>query len=628
MPGVDLPDSVLLSGGGNIAGIETYVGNNPSEATVKAAVAAIIASGKPGTIYGSGTTTLTSKITVGSGVAIKGVPFMLNYDLANTLPDAGYSHVLGTTWEFVGDGTQSGGTNNEYTYNRDGTFDCFTYNETNTGAVSTPLTGFELENIQIRNFRHGVNIGAMDMAGLTHGRIYHVSAIGCAGWGFSFVNSCHTEFDRIYAEACLNGFLFGSYAVTLLSAMTGGVGGNNVTWFGGNCDFGTIYVITPSGTTNYLSRGIVFECQGASTYGQMNQVKVRGRLQVNRFNATSYSQSWTIASGSNSVTVPDSTKLRVGLPVSPTTTANGYTTNQTYVVKSITDATHITVADKITGTAITGSGSGAMTFVSQGSPCVEVISLSGPSISNCDFGWLDIEGASTAALYVENCFGSHFAVGQLPNTATNGAGIVLRNSQTNKLFSLNDAYIDADSNSNQSLFDGRAAGWRWASLGGQWIEGGAPTMAVGGHRLSFYGSKSWDFQKQGPSGGNLLLPNLFVAQSLKAATRSADWTIDYSHGQNYILRATGAATGTLPTITDTLVGTVWTFLNKGSAAAKIKTAAGQGYGGGSYLYVTLAAQAAGPPVVNAKVTLLAVKDDQGNYWWEAFLYPGATVTIS
>ena len=338
----------------------------------------------------------------------------------------------------------------------DGTFSAFVYNNVALGSNPTiwdGITGVTIKSIGFQNFYRGLDIGAANAGGLTWSLLEDLHFTNIQDWGISCINFMHLTVRGINTTDC------GMQSTLANGIVTGGQ------YWGSNypnaaCSLGNSYFYDlfneqkRSGNFVRFTRGIVFEVAGASAI--LNEIHAKG-IQSNKLTSSLLTDNAVlITNGNTSIQVTASSNYAVGMPVRFTSTANGFNINQTYVVASIIDATHITLSNgraNSNATAISPTGSSTMTLTSYGFPNFELSCVTGATgIENSSFLELDVENVTEIAVYCENAFAVNMSMHQVQTSAT--TSLVLRNCSVWALSRTSTSY-DADANSSSvSRLDG------------------------------------------------------------------------------------------------------------------------------------------------------------------------------
>lgn len=470
--------------------------------------------------YNAGTLTPyaigNNSIPIYAGVGYRGQPpVLVRTNPLGMLPDGHPSFIGGTV--FQGDGTAPG--------MWDGAVDQAAPDSPDFLVKTIPQG--RIYGLGFQNVSYGILSGAQNVQGIVYGEVDEIYVIDATQWGVFFSNFQHITFGKIFT------WNFG--------AVGGQYYGTNFTPGGaqspgdGNSVWRDLFHYTQ---TSPLSRGIVFEAAGLNTHLGSTHVF---NLQNNTYNRVLQSDTATFTISSTSIGVPDGTKYKVGLPVWVTTTGNGFTLGRTYMVNSVAGNT-ITLATSKSTAAISATASGTLTLNSYGMPLVEVVGLGSTNACQGDhFEWLDLEGASTAPLYLENTSLGDY---RLVSNATCQAMVVGRSVGYSKIRSDLAAWLDFDSNTAMS-YEGALSGWRQTALPGRW-----QNSTLGLNEIGF-GSVNGDIQQR---TGGFLYPS---GSGIGTKVGIGDSTQNPESMTNVgvIGCHTAGITRTLPTITDASVAT-------------------------------------------------------------------------
>lgn len=376
---------------------------------IEAAIAYLIATGKPGTVlYRAEDYTITRSIPLVSNISHVGIAPKLSF-VAN-VPDAKFSTTGGTRFNIAAGVT------------------AFTWNNVDKGADEANIATFSLTGANMRNITfigglRAIDIGAMRAMGVVWSEFVNLFAFDQTGdYAFDFKNFQHCWFDRLYASsgtAILSGGGI-RFASKLSNAL-----------LPGNSEFGEIYTYCE----NRKNKSIVIESSGPAG-SVLNQLKVRGRLQGNRYGpGTPDVVAGTFTSGIAAIAVPDASVFQVGYPVVFASTAPTNFIAQVifFVVALDTQANTITLAEvQTTSTPITPGSSGTFNISHAGWPSVMIwANNSASTVSNSDFGQLDCEAyGNVAALIVSKTRNCKAFLSECMTSQTNTA-LVTRDAEIN-----------------------------------------------------------------------------------------------------------------------------------------------------------------------------------------------------
>lgn len=561
---------------------------------VAAASAVIGLSGKPTrVVLQSGQYNLGSHtITAVAGLTLEGAPLMQTQSVT-------------TTATYIADGpwTYGGGT---LLYG-DGTAPAISANTSDAGSSgsnvgTTQISGFYVKNLAFDTFTYGIWVGAKNVMGLVWGGLDNLYFKNCSVWGIKLVNFVHLDIGRIETTLCQNGQYYG-------------VAMDALDYQGGNSTFRELYHLVPNdGRDNRLCRNIVFEVQpGTTGAAAMNELDAQ-RIQSNCYNRTLLSDTVTFTSSSTSATVADGTKYAVGMPVTFTTTADGYTANQVYVVLSVSSNT-LTFGNNRNASAISATGSGNLTLNTYGYPCVEVVGVNSTTakVQGSRFPHLDLEGKATTALYVENGLTSDFGITSVPTTLT--TGLVVRNTGSSRFTSRPSIQTDIDANSTGSEFFGQRSATvaLQRALKGMWIDSNSTqVLAIGPGQ-----------NNQGSGGDIQIRVNGFMYPATgmgeRIVTRDTSISLAGTNAGTVVFNGATGQTLTLPTIvTDTTpnashIGLVFDFVNVSGNSVTVAT-------DGTQLFNTVGAKTSLTVATQTGLRVVAAKTNSGTLFWTARAY--------
>ena len=382
---------------------------------IDAAIAAIVATGKPGVVeYAAADYTITRDHVLVDYVSHIGVEPEMSF--VGDVPDQDFTTTGGT--RFIIEPGVTG-----FKYNN---VDRVT-EETDVAVAS--LKSGKMYGITFVGGKRGVDIGAylaMGPVWWEFDQLYFFDQT--ADYAFNVVNYQHCQFGRIYTSTQLlvgsGARLATAYSLTLLP------GNSTVT--------GEIYTYCK----NRLNRSIVIENYGPAAGGAHNQLKVTGRLQGNRYGvATPDSVSMTTTSGNANISIPNAGQfdlMRVGMPfVFDTTAPTGFSGTKLVVYFVLTRNTSnntITVGEKHSDTTpLTPTSSGTFVTKCGGFPGLEIKGNKANIISNSDFGHIDAEAyGNVCAVYLAHLRGCK---GHLAEVMTSITGTALAARDCDAVFS-------------------------------------------------------------------------------------------------------------------------------------------------------------------------------------------------
>ncbi|MCK1543449.1 hypothetical protein IVB12_16145 [Bradyrhizobium sp. 179] len=557
----------------------TEIWASATEASIRSAASAANALGGGIVHIPGGNITLTSPLTVYSGVYYKGVAPALQF--TSDVPDSTFSWLSGTK------------------LSGDGTFRAFEANNTNQGSPASPFTtnaisNFGIENMALDNFTDAIRIGAVNNIGLQFSKLRNLFITNCSGWGIFLANFMHCDIQRIWTKLCQNGQY---YAASVASA----------TLMPGNSYMHTLFNIIPSdGRDNRLCRGIVFDANTSTSI--LNELRL-ARIQNNSFSRTKLSVAATFTNGSTSIGVPDGTKFAVGMPVAFTAAANGFSASQIYCVLSVAGNV-ITLGNSRTSAAISSTGTTGLTLESWGFPCVEIVSAGASAhVQNLSANGVDIEGASSAGLYVENAATIDIEVSEVPGSKH--ADICLRSTTYSRFRSCGQAVTDIDGTSSTATeFVGTRSTQIQRSGRGLYYDNvnSLPTLSIRGNSTVVGG----DIHMR--SGSSLAYFNTAMGQH--QAQRDSTVTLGANQYGDVIFNGATGQTFTLPTITTdatlstTNIGVEFTIFNVSANSLTVAT-------DGTQLFNNVAAKTSLTVATQTWLEVKACKTAGGTLFWTA-----------
>lgn len=437
------------------------------------------------------TYTFTEPVTLRESVSLRGTAPMVSTT----------THVPEITWDYVGGTILQG----------DGTFDGLIYNTTDRGTSiaafsSDALYNVTLKGFGVKGFTRGIAIGAVNAAGMMFGSIEDVYYKDCSVWGIELQNFIYCQFKKIFGRVTDNSTAGGQHYVCSVPLAV---------LICGNSTWENVF----SWSTYRLNRGIVWEQKPGCQLNEMNTI----RAQVNKNGETKASQAATFTNGSPNIGVANSAVFPVGIPVSFTTSGNGFVANQTYFVRT-SAANVITLANvPVGGSVVNSTGTTGLTIETGGFPNFEVITNQGEYMGNTRLMGIDAESINSISFL--GCGLSGFVVDMQETSSGALQNIVLR--------AATDTVVHAVKPSVKTDFDNGAAGTRYF---------GGATRAVTGQPGHGYWNSKWQ------SGGS---PSIAAAA---AAGTGATASSSYSNndcGAVSITTGTSPTTGIIATVTAT-----------------------------------------------------------------------------
>jgi hypothetical protein len=277
-----------------------------------------------------------------------------------------------------------------------GAFDIFTGNDTARASrlpmaqvdtyYAERITAAHIRNLAIKSGRNGIKVGALYRAGAFNSSLRDLYIQDCTGWGYELDNWGYSEIGSIdiapKAGSVGAGFFSGS-------------GGQ--LWDNGNMHITDLF----SEGGDYKTRGFVFMARGEGDGSSINDINLF-RLQRNAsgiVNGLRVSAGMT--NGSPNINVPDASAFPLDMPVTVTTTANGFNQWETYFVVQSAGTT-VQLSYLMGGPAINASGNAAVQLCCFGRPALEIVGYgSNNSIKPSRFAGLDTEGAGGSMVLVQ-----------------------------------------------------------------------------------------------------------------------------------------------------------------------------------------------------------------------------------
>ena len=436
------------------------------EAGIRSAVTALSSTG--GTIFiGPGTITLTAPLPLVAGIVYKGVPPTLD-PVDHTTP----AYLGDMEPNFVG-GTILRG---------NGTFACFEANAADLGSPASPIGATQISNagivgVAIDNFTYGIHVGAKNTMGVVYGTFQDIYIKNCSQWGVKFVNFQHCEMRNIKTWICQNSQWYGSDIAQNIM-------------MGGNSTIDELFSLIPrDGRNQQLCRNIVFDSGTGDSI--LNELKIN-RIQVNAFKGVQLSVTCTFTNGSANIGVPDGTRFAIDMPVLFTSSANGFTANVTYLVASVAGNV-ITIKNQVGGTSLNASGATSLTLQSWGFANIEITSRGTGGVRHSQFGQVDVEGAATAAIYIDSASIIDINFGEHP--VTRDHDVVIRNSDFLGIHSMDALKTDFDTSGTTAQVSGQRERIIGFEGTGMWLN-----SSTGGREMSLTGDTGSAQIKTGDGG--------------------------------------------------------------------------------------------------------------------------------
>lgn len=299
----------------------------------------------------------------------------------------------------------------------------FKWNNVNKGSEEPNIAEESCQGAWIRGVtfiggKKAIDTGAVNAMGVTWGRFEDLVAFDQTDdYAFDFKNFQHCNFDRIYTSSQLTSGSGIRFASQLSSTL-----------LPGNSSIGEIYTYCK----NRLNRSITFEASGVAG-STLNQLKVWGRLQGNRYGAaTPEAISMVFTNGSADIAVADNDDfalLQIGMPIVFNTTApTPFETKVVYFVRA-RGANTVQLAETTwASSSISATASGTHTAHCSGWPSLYVFKTFSTSVpfKNGDLGQIDAEAFGNVAAVI--LAGTRNTVGFMSEMSSSfsGTGLVRR----------------------------------------------------------------------------------------------------------------------------------------------------------------------------------------------------------
>lgn len=348
---------------------------------IRSAISSIWSTGKPGlVILADVDYAVDSDIQLLPGVSVKGQGGLIT--LVGDIPDQNFT-ITGGTRLILSPGVTGFVWNNIDKVSEE------------TNIAENAITDSCIDGIAFIGGKRAIDIGAYNAMGAMRCSFTNLYGMEQTDdYAFDFKNFQHCWFDQIYASTQLDSGSGIRFASMLSSTL-----------YPGNSEFGEIYTFCK----NRKNKPITFEASGPAGC-ILNQLKVYGRLQGNRYGAASPDVISFTTNGTANITVPDASVFQLGSPIVFASTApTNFTVGVVYFVKTLNTSTNvITLCEDPWGAAITAGSSSSYNASYSGWPSIMfTASNSANSIKNSDFGQLDCEAfGNVAALIVgktRNC---------------------------------------------------------------------------------------------------------------------------------------------------------------------------------------------------------------------------------
>lgn len=486
-----------------------------------------VASGRPFIVTATDAIDISSAgqgLPVAAGVGYAGPNLDIDTSAA-TIPDASAVR-NGTGFVLIGDGT----------------FPAFKYNNAALGAPASAaaftaqgITNFSLRNMGFNNFSSAISAGNTNAASFWYSEFENLFADNCTGINFEINNMSHCKMRRIFSFGGPGGQRYG-------------VSVANTVFIPSNTVMEDIYHVIPNSSSIWTNKGIIFD---VTNNGINNQLYIY-RLQSNRFNQAS--NTFTCATNTTTtITSSSSALMAEGLPVSPVSTAQGFTQNLTYYVTNLTGsagAWSFNLARSKGGTPIAASGTGALSLITWGFPCLEFTGDSTATHLNHKIYGVDIEAGGTVGALLQKFQASKIEFSEFPQSSVSISSFQLVNSPYSTI-QTNDTSTtwDADGLSASAFIDTPAP-----------ITNARATPCNGnfGGSLNKYGSagvgvaNNYQPTLTNVNNGTLNWTYPGIAMGQRVSTKSAGFTLTtWEFGSTDVVSLAANATVTLPSFKDT-----------------------------------------------------------------------------
>lgn len=278
------------------------------------------------------------------------------------------------------------------------------WNKTNPGVpassrvfLSGALTNAGLQSVGFKGFTRAVDGGFTNSMAAAYCTFRNIYAFQCSDWGFYLINYQHCDISRIFSFGATNGQIyFGNDVPVTIDAP-------------GNVVMTDIMAVIPSNT----SRGLVFECvNGIMDEILVNRAQAWGNPTVNPV-----TQAATMSAGAGvNITVTDGTKFAVKMPVTFSSSVNGFTASKIYFVTSVASNV-IQVANTIGGSAVAANSNSAVNVITYGMAPLEIVAYAGQNINGVHINNLDAESSGTTGVIFQNVANSELHISALPQAA-------------------------------------------------------------------------------------------------------------------------------------------------------------------------------------------------------------------
>jgi hypothetical protein len=182
--------------------------------------------------------------------------------------------------------------------------------------------------------------------------------------------------------------------------------------------------------TNRKNRSITIEASGPAGC-ILNQIKVSGRLQANRYGAGSPDIIVFTTNGTANISVPDGTVFQVGIPVCfHSTVPTNFTVDVVYFVRTIVGNVITLVENPYDTVDLVAASSSTYNASFSGWPSINITApLTANSIKNSDFGQIDAEAiGNVCAVVVAKTRNCQMFLAEM-STSNTGTALVCRDAE-------------------------------------------------------------------------------------------------------------------------------------------------------------------------------------------------------
>ena len=454
-------DGLLAVGRGDgITGMQNRILAFPFNSDgIDAAVAAIVATGKPGIVeYASTRYSVTRNHTLVNGVSHMGVPLEMQFGASDNVPDFWKidNNSKGTIFDLA-----------------DGVIG-LVHNNIAQGTVQNPLMDYALKQVHLYGlaFNGGlaaIRAGALNCEGVIDGSIDMV---------YAYNQSCS---DGGYAIDTHNSQFFHTGRIRVSNDQAASIGGNyrlaasvpGAILLPGDSHINEIF----SRCTSRTRKGVVLEAGLGAAAAILNDIKITGRIHASRYTTSTPATVTIVAtSGSADISVPSDTDFAlctIGMPIRfQTTSPTSLDSVVTYFVVSrdVGNKT-IKLSDADYGSALTPASSGTFATYVAGYPTFIARADSGCAIKNSNFGDMacEVTGNIGAIMFskTRNCNVNL----SNPSTSFTGTGVILRDAEIGITYSgANNIGVD-----ESSLMAGTA---KFTNIAGGWFQYSGPSFTL------------------------------------------------------------------------------------------------------------------------------------------------------